>query len=1235
MRANPRIDQTTATAAEPVAPTFGGGRYVVQRLLGEGGQKRVYLVHDTALERESALALFKGDGLDEQGCERISREARAMGRLGSHPNLVTVFDIGEETGLPYIVCEYVGGGDLRRELRAVGGPLGLERTLQIGMDLASALTVAHQQGIVHRDIKPGNVWLAEDGRAKLGDFGLAAAADRSRLTQTGSVLGTAAYMAPEQAVGGEVDHRSDLYALGAVLYELVTGRPPFLGDDPLSVLSQHLNTAPVAPSWHNGAVPAELETLIERLLAKVPDDRPQTAGAVLLELQRVNDALSAGSAVPSEQAQRGDLRGVDWGRFVGRREELDQLRHALDEAFSERGSVALIAGEPGIGKTRLAQEFAVYARLKGAQVLTGRCDEGGASLPYRPFVEALRQYVRRRPDTEVRSELGTGAPEIAALVSDIRQRFPDLPEPPKLEGDAERLRLFDSITQFLRNASAAAPLALFLDDLHWADKSSLLLLRHLAREVSSDRVLLLGTYRDVELVPTHPLVDAIAALRREPSHQRVLLRGLPEVDVVELLATLEPSEEAAAVREALAVMLFRETDGNPFFIREVLSHLVEEGKIYRTGGRWTSDATSMTQLGIPEGVREVIGRRLSRLSEGCQKLLTTSSAMTGGFSWLVLQAVTGEDEATVLDLLDEALAAQLIAERKTDQSGTFDFTHALIRHTLYDGLTRPRRMLLHQRIAEALERVYAANIDAHVAELADHFYRAAHGGRGIDRAIEYARRAALRAIGQYAYDEAIAQYERALELLELTDAPDERVQAELLLALADQFWNAGEFAKVRANVTQACGIASRIRAVDLMAQGAIAYSSSDAVAFALGSVDLTELGLLESALASVGETNDGIKARLMGRLAERLAFTDQHERRRALARDAIALARIVSDSTTLWYVMTGALVALREPACLQERLDLLAAIQTSARELNDAKMTWVSDLLYAVELLEVGEIDLVRRHFANLAGWVERTRRKYEAWMLMCWRVDEALFEGRFDDADRESQLGLAAGVSDQNQNAVGAYGAQLFFLRREQDRLAEVLMPFQSFIEQYPLVRAWRCGLALLHAETGNLDAAREEFERLAVHDFDDFPPDLVWMLSICVLSEVAHYLRDAVRADKLAALLAPYPERNVNATSLGPCLGSSTTYLALCEATAGHWDEAQRHFEAATAHNQRMGMPVFVARTQLAFAEMLVARRAPGDCEQALTLLDDVLTTASSLGMVKVAGRAMALRESTATPA
>ena len=256
--------------------------------------------------------------------------------------------------------------------------------------------------------------------------------------------------------------------------------------------------------------------------------------------------------------------------------------------------------------------------------------------------------------------MGQGAPEVATLISEVRQRFPDIPVSPPLEGEAERHRLFQSVTEFLRNAAAANPLVLLLDDLHWSDKPSLLLLQYLVRGLRNDRILIVGAYRDVELERTHPLAEVLSSLRREPVYKRVLLRGLPEEDIVALLQAVSEentTEQNEAGRRLLAAALSRETEGNPFFVREVLSHLVEEGRLFRDeNGRWTAGGiTDISELGIPEGVREVIGRRLSRLSEGCNRMLTLVSTMTGGFTWDALKAVSGEDEAKLLDLLDEAL----------------------------------------------------------------------------------------------------------------------------------------------------------------------------------------------------------------------------------------------------------------------------------------------------------------------------------------------------------------------------------------------------------------------------------------------------------------------------------------------------------------------------------------------------------------------------------------------------
>src|SRR5215212_6759146 len=301
LHAEPRKPAAEASAA-PAAPTrVGDGRYVVQSFLGEGGRKRVHLAHDTALDRDVALAIVKTEGLDERGRVRVRREAQAMARLGDHPHVVTVHDIGEERGEPYIVSQYMAGGAVEDLLeQAPERRLDIETTLRVARGICAALEHAHRSGIVHRDLKPANVWLTADGTAKLGDFGLAFSLENARVTRTGAIVGTAAYMAPEQALGRPPDASSDLYSLGAMLYEMATGRPPFVGDDVVSVISQHANAEPVAPSWHVEDIPDDLERLILDLLQKSPADRPQGAAAVLERLAAVRAALARRAAEGSD-----------------------------------------------------------------------------------------------------------------------------------------------------------------------------------------------------------------------------------------------------------------------------------------------------------------------------------------------------------------------------------------------------------------------------------------------------------------------------------------------------------------------------------------------------------------------------------------------------------------------------------------------------------------------------------------------------------------------------------------------------------------------------------------------------------------------------------------------------------------------------------------------------------------------------------------------------------------------
>ena len=365
--------EPASTPSEPapvpdIPTSFADGRYQVERFLGEGGKKMVYLAHDSLLDREVAFALIKTEGLDDASRERVAREAQAMGRLGSHPHIVTVFDLGEHDGTPYMVTELMGGGDVEEMLKdAEEHRTSVEQALEMARAVCHGLEFAHSKGIVHRDLKPGNVWMTADGVAKIGDFGLAVATDRSRLTQEGMMVGTPSYMPPEQAMGGEVTPRSDLYSLGAMLYEMVTGRPPFVGDNNVAIIGQHINTAPVAPTWHNPSCPKELEALILRLLAKDTSARPESASDVLTALESIEAEAPASTSDSGAVAVPSGPDPVYGHTFVGREAEVHQLRTAFDGAMSGEGALMMVVGEPGIGKTTLCSSCRPTSRCGAAR----------------------------------------------------------------------------------------------------------------------------------------------------------------------------------------------------------------------------------------------------------------------------------------------------------------------------------------------------------------------------------------------------------------------------------------------------------------------------------------------------------------------------------------------------------------------------------------------------------------------------------------------------------------------------------------------------------------------------------------------------------------------------------------------------------------------------------------------------------------------------------------------------
>jgi tetratricopeptide (TPR) repeat protein len=1187
---------------------FAGGRYRVERFLGEGAHKRVYLAHDVTLDREVAFALIGGEALDPGRADRVRREGLAMGRLAGHPNVVTVFDAGEELGAPYIVEEYLEGGTVADLLTSSPGRrLPVERAVRIAADVCAALEHAHTHGVVHRDLKPSNVWLAADGTAKLGDFGLVAALRQSasgtfaRLTSEGMMVGTIPYLAPEQALGRSPDPRADLYSLGAVLYELVTGGPPFAGDDAVAIISQHLRTPPVAPAWRNPDVPRPLDALIVTLLAKAPEDRPQSAA----EVGGTLEALAAPSRRrPSTvDSAPNPLDRLAAGVYVGREREVDELCAAADLALTGRGQLVLISGEPGIGKTRLVEELTTYAHLRDALVLWGRCYEGEGAPPYWPWIQVLRAYSIDHDPDALSETMGHGAADIAQIVSEVRRRLPGLePQPPSVGDEQARFRLFDAIATFLLNASRREPLVVVLDDLHYADRGSLALLEFLAPQIGRARLLMVGTYRDTELRAHQPVVQTLGELARVRPPQRVVLRGLTRAEVARYVTMTAGVEPAPALVDAIHA----KSEGNPFFVAEIVRLLSAEGRLESAAG----------EISIPQEVRELVVRRLAPLSAYCREVLSIAGVVGRDFDLRVLQAVAEAGAERLLDALDEAHAARVIAP---SGPGRYRFAHVLISDALVDGLSAGRRLRLHRRVGEALERAHAGRLEHRLGELAHHFLEAIPAG-DPERGVRYAVAAAEHASGRLAYDEAARMYERALGALEFVAADDAR-RCDLLLALGESHHRAGAHRRAKAAFRQAASLARELRSPERVARAALGYGGPRG---SFGVVDRELVSLLEEALATLGRRDDAVRARLLARLAMELYFAGAAEQRATLVDEAVAIARRLGDPATIAYALNARYAALWSPENAAERLEIADEVLELARRANDHRLAREGRGRRIVALLELGDIATAHSEIDVHANAADELRQPYGRWQAAVWQATEALLAGRFADGESRAQEALELGRRVRATDAENCFATQSFIAAMELGRLGELQHTVEQLAKREPEPMRWITGLAYLHAELGHRDQAAAAFEPIAARGFAAIARDNQWLMRIATLADTCAFLGDAAHAGELHTLLLPFAARNVVMVEGWACLGSAARPLAMLLATVGRWDDAEPLFQAAIDFNSRLGARPWLARTELGYAQMLLARRTKGDPRRAHDLLQTALATAQSLGMTTLAERA-----------
>ena len=570
------------------------GPFEVAAQIGAGGMGAVYRAYDPRLQRTVAIKLLGPAVPDSDARARLLREARSASAL-NHPHICTIYDVGEHSGGGFIAMEYVDGQPLSALIAGRGLPTA--DVLRYGLQIADAISHAHERGVLHRDLKSANVIIASTGTAKVVDFGLAkrvadaasAPASQYLETQPGTVAGTIYAMAPEQLHGEPADPRTDVWALGVLLYEMAAGSPPFGGRTAFELTSAILRDAPAPLPPH---VPVGLRRIVERCLAKDTAERYQRAsdvraaleavaegrtspvgrdagdtvvtGTLMLEPDSSSGAITAASQHPTTPIALPPLIAATSAHepaVVGREQQLGEMDRLWERVRSGRRHVVMLAGEPGIGKTRLAFEFCRQRHAEGATVLFGRCDEE-ALLPYQPFVEALDYYVTSCPEAEFRrdvAESGIGS-ELARVVPTLPRRAPDLPPISAADPEGQRYRLFEAVAALLGVMSQRRPVLLLLDDLHWADKPTLLLLRHLARAQHDGAICIVGTYRDTELGRTHPLAELLADLRRERTVLRLPLSGLPPAGVRELIRAWSAP---AAARE-FAKLLADQTGGNPF-----------------------------------------------------------------------------------------------------------------------------------------------------------------------------------------------------------------------------------------------------------------------------------------------------------------------------------------------------------------------------------------------------------------------------------------------------------------------------------------------------------------------------------------------------------------------------------------------------------------------------------------------------------------------------------------------
>jgi len=908
--------------------------------------------------------------------------------------------------------------------------------------------------------------------------------------------------------------------------------------------------------------------------------------------------------------------------FVGRGPELETLTAVVERAIrDQRPQIVAVLGEPGIGKSRLVDEFA--ARTTGrAAVFRGSCLPYGESSPWMPLVEvvraeaqmsdldtadaALRKLRKRLESRHSEDEVPVIEAQLGPLLGALRRTAPSGPE------------LVWALRRYLEGLATEGPAVLVLDNLQWGAQTLIETVLELADTIDRVPIVLVCAGRS-------ELRERIAGLLGQDRTALVTLEALTAEQSRMLVANLREQAEtswAGDVEDSIA----SRGQGNPLFLEEIAAMAAEEG----------------APGGIPQSLQALISARLDLLASEAKRVAQSAAAIGDVFWDVAVWAVSGHegDAGAVATALRMLRTRGFVEEEATSSFlGTrqFRFHHALIREVSYGSVSKSDRYHMHRAAAEWLDD-RAGDRPEFFAQIANHFERALElesvvyplqspDDTLVEAALASFVRAGHQASALVAHSEAARWYASALRALDATD-DDPALRCNLLLSLGDVRQRGGETALAREAFSAAAALARRHRMADQLARAALGFGGGQTFDIPPFTVDDELVGLLEEALDVLGPEDSGLRARVLGRLAVALYFSEDTVRRAESGREAVEMATRVEDTGALAYALSARRFALWGPETLDERLEVATRILELAQSVGDRDLTLLGHRWRIVSLLELGDIASVARQIEEYAAIAEELKQPYQLWFAEVFRGMLASLEGRLEEAETLMQRGLEVGSTQQGENAVQFFAAQLMTIREHQGRMGEMEPAIRAYAEQFPDAPAIRAALAMIYGFQGREDDARENLELVAANDFTDLPRDTTWLLTLTMLTQAVSMLGDAARAKLLYDLFAPYDSRAIVAGPAIVCHGSAARYLGLLAGTIGMKPEAARHFAEAVEMNERMGARPYLAHSLREYGELLLSSDAPDDRERAGALLDRAEALYADLGMTTFVERTRSLR-------